>query len=225
MNRGIRKLVVGGVLMLRAINGQAQTRPELAVEGELAITIHLYNYAGIAPAVLAEAEATSDGLLAEAGVKTDRLDCTPGSPAKDGEDSCGRVSLATHFQMNLLKREGNFAGRSQTWLGFSVLPRGGQPGSLAYISVLRANVLRTPDASVGRVIGLAMAHELGHLLLGTSAHAFIGIMRAKWRKIDMADSAGSALRFTREESRLLRVAVDSRRKLNEALLRTGAKMH
>ena len=41
-----------------------------------------------------------------------------------------------------------------------------------------ADVARLRDRPVGSVIGIAIAHEVGHLLLGEHAHSRSGIMRA-----------------------------------------------
>jgi hypothetical protein len=48
----------------------------------------------------------------------------------------------------------------------------------------RRNIVltRAHEANVdsGRLLGRAIAHEIGHLLLGTSGHANRGLMRARW---------------------------------------------
>jgi hypothetical protein len=42
------------------------------------------------------------------------------------------------------------------------------------------SVAKRTGANAGRLIGRAMAHEIGHLLLGTSHHSVAGLMRARW---------------------------------------------
>jgi hypothetical protein len=208
------------------MNGQAQARPAIAASPEPQIIVHLYNYAGVRPAALLEANSAASGLLTEAGVKTEWLDCTPGSPARPSEDACAFGSRTTHVQMNLMKGdEGNFKGRSRTALGFSVLPDEQEPGTVAYISMRRVHRVASPDViSEGKLIGLAMAHELGHLLLGTNAHAFEGIMRANWRVKDLEDPAHSGLHFTAGESKRLHAAADARKTQDEARVSAAAKL-
>jgi hypothetical protein len=50
------------------------------------------------------------------------------------------------------------------------------------------------------ILGHAMAHELGHLLLGTSSHSPNGLMRSHWTGEDLANASKGNLRFTWEQS-------------------------
>ena len=47
---------------------------------------------------------------------------------------------------------------------------------------------------MGRVLGRAIAHELGHFLFGSSGHAADGLMRARHRLDDLTSPFGKALR-------------------------------
>ena len=47
-------------------------------------------------------------------------------------------------------------------------------------SIRRHDVARRARVDTSLLTGRAMAHELGHLLLGTSGHAAAGLMRAFW---------------------------------------------
>src|SRR5438093_11269832 len=59
------------------------------------------------------------------------------------------------------------------------------------------------------VLGCAIAHELGHLLLPVNSHAPEGIMRANWDPKLLA-RAGGFLSFAPDQGRLLRVRVATR---------------
>jgi hypothetical protein len=59
------------------------------------------------------------------------------------------------------------------------------------------------------VLGHAIAHELGHLLLPVNSHAPEGIMRANWDPKLIA-RAGGFLSFAPDQARLLRLRVASR---------------
>jgi hypothetical protein len=63
------------------------------------------------------------------------------------------------------------------------------------------------------VLGGVLAHEIGHLLLGTSSHGSIGLMQAQPRPIDWQRAARDALGFTKAEARKLRESV--RRRMNQ----------
>jgi hypothetical protein len=55
-----------------------------------------------------------------------------------------------------------------------------------------------------RVLGHVMAHELGHLLLGSNAHAEIGIMRPRWFGQQLRAVERGALFFSPEQALLMR---------------------
>jgi Zn-dependent peptidase ImmA (M78 family) len=55
-----------------------------------------------------------------------------------------------------------------------------------------------------RVLRHVMAHELGHLLLGSNAHAEIGIMRPRWFGQQLRAVERGALFFSPEQALLMR---------------------
>ena len=59
-------------------------------------------------------------------------------------------------------------------------------------------------AARGIVMGHLMAHEIGHLLLPTPAHAAAGIMKAQLDSRDWGQAVRGVLLFTQKESDLLR---------------------
>jgi hypothetical protein len=64
------------------------------------------------------------------------------------------------------------------------------------------------------LLGLAMAHELGHLLLRSPVHSVTGIMRHQWTEKQLRDDDRGYLRFTAGEAESMR---------NEVSRRTGLK--
>jgi hypothetical protein len=71
--------------------------------------------------------------------------------------------------------------REPAALGFTLLDVGGRRAVLSTVFMDRvADVARRARVDEPQLTGRAMAHELGHLLLGTSGHAPAGLMRAFW---------------------------------------------
>jgi len=66
------------------------------------------------------------------------------------------------------------------------------------------------DASAGQILGHAMAHEIGHLLLNSSAHSPVGIMQGEWDKRELTHLQAGRLLFTSEQSHLMRAEVLAR---------------
>jgi hypothetical protein len=80
---------------------------------------------------------------------------------------------------------------------------------MAYILYSRIETLAADgDASLSDILGHAMAHEIGHLLLGPG-HSQVGIMQAEWTREDLARAARNELSFTPQQMELLLAAVYS----------------
>ena len=70
---------------------------------------------------------------------------------------------------------------SRELLGTSMVDVDGQAGTLATIYIDRVEWLASQArVDSGQLLGRAIAHEIGHLLLGTPRHAGAGLMRARW---------------------------------------------
>jgi hypothetical protein len=88
-------------------------------------------------------------------------------------------------------------------LGFAVVA--GEDSK--YGSVFRDRVLaatRRGRYSEGMLMGHAIAHELGHLLLATSAHTRYGLMAGRWRTNELDRAEVGLLQFSPGEAARLR---------------------
>ena len=52
------------------------------------------------------------------------------------------------------------------------------------------------EIDLATVLGHAIAHEIGHVLLGTTAHSPAGIMKARWSQADFQVAALRGMKFT-----------------------------
>jgi hypothetical protein len=73
---------------------------------------------------------------------------------------------------------------------------------------------RGAAADPRQVLGLAIAHEIGHLLLNTNTHAAAGLMRAGWSRSELHRNVSSDWRFLDTEAAMMRAAVATRRSGN-----------
>jgi hypothetical protein len=142
--------------------------------------------------VLVEAWATAGRLFESIGV-----DVAPG-----GEVGCSRFVLVRISS-------GGWAGRRRltgTALGFATVG-----GDTAYVVYERVKQYATDRRyGLSAVLGLVMAHEIGHLLIGDRAHATIGLMRAAWSDKDFRRAEAGGLGFTSEDSRSIRTGLAGR---------------
>ena len=72
-------------------------------------------------------------------------------------------------------------------------------------------------ASRWTVLGGAIAHEVGHLLLGDARHSASGIMSPGWGRLDLKRITQGRLRFSPEQTRRMEQAVVARATSDEAL--------
>ena len=79
---------------------------------------------------------------------------------------------------------------------------GGRFAYVLYDRIDGAASMRRMDA--GRILGVTMAHELGHLLLPHGNHAASGLMRAAWDPLDFRNAAAGLLQFTMQQGEQIR---------------------
>lgn len=54
------------------------------------------------------------------------------------------------------------------------------------------------------MLGNAIAHEVGHVLLGCLQHSSAGLMKAPWDKTDYLRSQAGMMQFTAAEGQIIR---------------------
>jgi len=69
----------------------------------------------------------------------------------------------------------------------------------------------------GPLLGYLIAHETGHLLLGTLRHSRFGVMRPSWDRADLEDSGRGRMFFSGKEARRIRDQVRERMRAQETL--------
>ena len=95
-----------------------------------------------------------------------------------------------------------------TAFGVAFLMNGGTFADVFFdrFKTLRTQNVRPVEASI---VGHVMAHEIGHLLLGSNAHSRHGIMQARWKRDQLRSIATGGLLFTRERAVQMRSKVSS----------------
>ena len=78
-------------------------------------------------------------------------------------------------------------------------------GVLATIYVDRVERLaKLSDTDMATLLGRAIAHEIGHLLLASSSHSSTGLMRAKWSRDELRRERLVDWAFTRKDAAAMR---------------------
>jgi hypothetical protein len=189
------------------------------------IKIHVYDYVQISPTILAQAEIEVSQIFGKAGVEILWLDNSPCAIDPQSLAECREPLGPADFSLRILS--GVMAKRMDPddgTLGFSLTCREGQAGCVANVFYQHVESLaRAGNGAEWQILGHAMAHEMGHLLLRMKAnsHSPTGIMRAKWGLRDFKEAAVGELLFTRAQATLIREEVVRRGRRQEALRASG----
>jgi hypothetical protein len=176
----------------------------------LTLVIRLYDNGALGDRDRAVTVATASAILLAADIPTSWPDCAsqnpgPGpkprpAPAPVGVAACaygmGSSDIAVRFQ----RTPGVERLRGDTPLGYAYVDSGRKEGALATIYLDRVDALAAATGVDRRVVlGRAIAHEVGHLLLGTNRHADSGLMRAIWSQRALRANRASDWLFGNEE--------------------------
>ena len=191
-----------------------------ARQSDLTISVRVYNYAKVSRRVLDGAEREAGRVLSAAGIDTRWVDCLApqdqaqsgpesAEPAKEANSDCGTPERGATVGLRIINAS---TGRSKN---FSDEMFGFATGSdLATVFYQRVEDLAWGADKDGNethlILGDVIAHEFGHLLLGTNSHSPAGIMCANWdREYLLLALRGHGL-FSPEQSALIRAAVRHR---------------
>lgn len=207
-SRGLQAVIGLGFLMMGpGVFGRDTLAARAEADSNPAITVLLYDYAHTSAGTLTRAEREASRILREAGVETIWLDCPTGHSAAGPPGPCQRPLEPAEVVLRILP-SARKNGFRDTVFGYANLP--------AYASVYydRAVLLarsENVEFELPIILGFAMAHELGHLLLGSNSHSDTGIMRAQWdRKAVQSALMGRKL-FTLEQAGAMRENLRARR--------------
>ena len=158
--------------------------------GAAEITVLLLNHAKVSRDVIRESEAEATRIFSASGIHLRWVDCSQ-TPV------CHHVPGANEFVLSIVA-DGQTS--SELVYGVAFLGPGGE-GKYADIFLRRVEIAAMESGfSVQRLLGAVAAHELGHLLLGTNAHSYEGIMCPVWKKAVLQRMEMGSLLFTKDES-------------------------
>jgi len=175
-------------------------------KAQLTITMRVVNDAKVSNWVLEKAEKHAEYILGQAGVELAWLRCPPRSVLDGPLNPCHRSFSPTEFWLRIVPQKPPALGDET--LGFAIHePVAGTGGGYAYVSYPMVETLtNSVRADAPQVLGVAIAHEIGHLLLG-AAHSPAGIMCARWRRPHFELMRIGRLLFTPEQATQIRAEV------------------
>lgn len=163
-------------------------------EGAVEIRVMLENRVKIPRRMLQHAEGEAARILGEARIHVDWIDCAQVA-------TCHHVPGRNEFVLSIVAD-----GKTSSELVYGVAflgPAGEGKYADIFFRRMEAAAMET-GANVPRLLGTVMAHELGHLLLGSNAHNFEGIMSPVWKTSVLRRMEMGSLLFTQGEAAAMR---------------------
>jgi hypothetical protein len=168
----------------------------------LLITIRVYDYASVPAPDLAIARTNADRIFSETGVELKWVQCRIPN-LKDGDPCAGLLRQGEEFVLRLQSAP-NHAVVPVVTLGTSLFDASAGGGVLITIDpALVSRVANRAGGDAATLLGRTIAHELGHLLLGTS-HSATGLMRILWSQAELRANRASDWRFAESEAAAIR---------------------
>jgi hypothetical protein len=189
------------------------------VDPELRVVLRTYDAS--AAGDLAPALATTTAILEHAGIAVTWVSCDAVFVRRD-EDPCLAPLGANELAIRFVRLPVHQMQEDVVALGHSLVDTRLRTGSLATIYVNRVAALaRRCRVDARTLLGRALAHEIGHLLLGTSAHTASGLMRATWSQHELRSGRVDEWTFEPQEAESMREAVRVRNARRMAAARIG----
>jgi len=169
------------------------------------LTILIYDYSGWSKDGLNEVETVTTLLLSRAEIGTRWLHCVGPLADSPRPSLCDGDLTPETVLIRIIPAHLGQPSKLGDPLGAAVI-------NVGYASVFASEVGRHADQfglTPGTLMGYAVAHEIGHLLLGEK-HAASGLMRAVWGKKEYNDMAQRWLGFSLTERQAMRDALTQR---------------
>jgi len=160
----------------------------------LPMDVRIYDAAGLPAKALARAEATSAVTLAAVGIRPIWRPCHVNECVARPKPHEIEIRVVTATSMS-----------PQGVLGFAAVDVEQHAGVLGTVFADRVDALaRASGVDAIELLGRAVAHEIGHLVLGTSGHSAFGLMRATWTAAEIRRARPRDWTFSDEQGAQMR---------------------
>jgi hypothetical protein len=197
------------VLMFLAVAPLASAQippPPTALGPEMTISVH--DYADVPSKLLSAAEEQAREIYHRAGLETVWLNCSP-KLEKIEPESC-HFSDTTHLTLKISPHAFNAQVRDRLDVLGTAYPDDKGVGYFAYVFYDRVQELAERQRLGHTLLADVMAHEIGHLLLGSNSHSLSGIMCAHWNYDQLRNIAEGVMSFIPSQSKMMRERLRTR---------------
>ena len=162
------------------------------------VRVLVWNHAQAPRSVVKRAGSEAVRIFREAGIELKWVNCSGGGTAAE----CRVISDSKQLVLQIVP-----GGKTSSDLvcGVAFL---GEDGRGKYADIFYPRIIerarREDGIDAADLLGAVAAHEIGHLLLGSHAHSWTGIMASLWRKESLRELKMGSLFFTREQGAHMR---------------------
>ena len=169
------------------------------------VAVLVYNYAHIPAEKMADSSERVARIFREAGIDIEWM-----NPLADHTLIVSPTSNSLmRFTVQMLIRPRRWPpqiGPSTDSVMGIAFPAAANGGTLWLFYEQILHVARGYHQPLEDILALAMAHEIGHLLLPYPSHSVIGVMAAEWDREGLKAIAGGSLQFTPAQASAMRAA-------------------
>jgi hypothetical protein len=199
----MKRLVILG--LAAGLAGSAVASDAMGGSFTQRIVLRVYYGQVVSSRALEIAAVTVPSMLQDAAIDVAWRDCSSLAPA-DG--SCNRPPQADEVIVRIVVAGDGPSSRKA--LGNTLIIYG-QPVCLVTIWGDRIMATaRAADMNPGELLGRVIAHELGHVLLGTARHSVNGLMRAEWTEGELRRGRPTDWMFSGAERAAIRNGLAAR---------------
>jgi hypothetical protein len=198
-----------GIVVVALLTMAGSVAAETRTPERPALSVRTYNTYGVSTEHLQAARDHASAIFADAGIDISWMACGYTTIEAEGSSPACRQPLAANERILRIQATGPSEGARYVSMGFSWLsgkPDGDTPVLATVFADRAVSVARNARVDAGRVLGYAIAHEIGHLLLNDPHHSNAGLMRAIWSQMELRQNRTADWRFLSDEAAAMRHA-------------------
>jgi hypothetical protein len=189
-----------------AFSLSALANPQVSEETKtnLEARVLVYRYADVSPDLLAGAERRAAIIFQEVGVKVVWVDSADFKKQLQNPSNSEEWEDLDLIDVVLRVVPHSRAALKNSALGEALPCQLGRDACIANVFMNRVGE-QTDVEKIGldQVLGHAIAHEIGHILLGSNSHGPRGLMKARWGPEDIKRAGKGDLLFTPEQAQVI----------------------
>jgi hypothetical protein len=161
------------------------------------ITVRVYDSASVLARDRTAALKTAGAILARADLDATWIVCTPAVRDKRQQPGCDAAPASHELVVRLTQSSPSAEDGNSRAFGNTLIDATTATGTLSTVFIDRVDWLAsTGKAARGEVLGRAIAHEIGHQLLGSNDHSPRGLMRETWTPEELTRNRADDWQFS-----------------------------